>query len=267
MAHIVTGPLTTNASISESGGRLSGLSVEYLVENLVGTGANRLHEALGASDIPRYGQAYDSDANLIVTSRQADLAGEDCPDKALVSISYSSVTASGYGFQWSGSASLSQTSIQFTPTQGELKVTHTWPDDDPDWPGEEKIQVAEAQVLQSQHALTGTGTIPLNNPHIKAQALLGAVNDGVWMGGEPETWMCMSVSHEPIDLTSSPNQHRFTIEMHWRPDTWLTEVTFIDPRTGRPPPDLIYNIGIIPVIWHPKIDFSDKALFYPGTVL
>lgn len=73
------------------------------------------------------------------------------------------------------------------------------------------------------------------SPQSFAALYEGKVNDATWQGGAAGTWIVASITgrsdNSGIDFV---NFYRF----QYRKDGWDPEVVFIDPSTGKPPPDV-----------------------------
>ena len=70
--------------------------------------------------------------------------------------------------------------------------------------------------------------------------------------GLPHTWQVKRV-HMLSKDGGADFEGQFTVE--YRPDTWDTPVVFIDPTTGKPPPDVVEGVGTAIVRSSPEMRF------------
>ena len=81
----------------------------------------------------------------------------------------------------------------------------------------------------------------------------------IW-GFEKETLLCL-----PITAISNDGGATYTVTYQFQAAiTWLAEARFRDKTTGKPPVDIVQDIGIVNVNVFQKSDFSDLGLAFPG---
>jgi hypothetical protein len=85
------------------------------------------------------------------------------------------------------------------------------------------------------------------------------VNDGTFWGFDPSamprTWIISEVSFERVAL-EPVTQYRFGFQLQHNPDGWDPQVIYVDPETGRPPADLVANLGYKTIAWHNAVNFG-----------
>lgn len=117
----------------------------------------------------------------------------------------------------------------------------------------------------------------LVGPHVVVQAFQARVNENGWRAvGDPtfediddddllynfmpRHWMCTDVEFECAAVVSPSNpacaRYLFTFEFTENTDGWDPVVVFIDPKTNRPPADLVPGLGTHTSLQYPRRDFS-----------
>lgn len=93
-----------------------------------------------------------------------------------------------------------------------------------------------------------------NSPQSFAKDYEGKVNNAAWQSGAAGTWLCASITgrsdNSGVDFVN-------TYAFQYREDGWDPEVALIDPITGKPPADLVANVGTKIVETYANADFTD----------
>ena len=148
-------------------------------------------------------------------------------------------------------------------SEGEqVTVQHTYPADDPNHPGELIIQGGEFQYYEAQRSVFIRGIKITKQPWLIANSITGRVNSIVWSGADPRYWMCTACSWRPAWSGSSArlsnnNRYYMDFEFQYNEDTWDSPVVFTDDVTGKPPPDLIADVGYKTIEKLRDADFED----------
>lgn len=250
----------TDLACKEEDGAIRWLKREFLVAGLTDGDSGILGTALGSTAIPSYGDAATDYPNLIAVRRNAAILHKD---KVRVEVEYEAKGDSHSAFWWRGSGTLRQKQSQVDGTGAAVTVSHTFPSDDPDYGGQgAQTQGGDVTVSVPGYELTARGVVSRYVPEALAMAWETTVNLYYWRGGPPRTWCCVNVEHEPHDMGTTPPKWMFTFSFQYDPDGWDPVAAYVDPRTGRPPANLIEGVGIKRVEWHRAIDFG--ILFPPG---
>ena len=230
------------------------------VINLEDTDYSVLFSALEEAGIPIVGSGLDGEDNLILVERNPRLFDESTVDVDLV---YEHILNEGQDLD-GGSAeevlieshsNVSQVSSYVDSVGAPITVEYTYPNDDPDYPGQTKVQGVNIQVYQAQETILIKGIKTTNDPRAYIQEFLGCINDLPWKDGIAHQWMCTGASYKLHDIGPS-KRYLFTFEFQFTSTSWNPEVTFIDERTGRPPEDLTTGVGYKYITYHKEVDFD-----------
>lgn len=232
------------------------------VTGLEDTNYNVLFSALEAAGIPAAGTKLTEAPNLVLTERNPKLVDEGTVDVDLV---YEHGLNEGQNIDSPPFASLLVGEVQATINQttsntdgdgNQVTLTHTYPEDDPDFAGLTKTQVGEFQYFEPQITLKYQGLKRTDFPWLVSQAIVGAVNRTPWAGGEAYTWMCTSCSWKPFDR-KTPGRYQFSFEFQNNPDKWNPTVIFVDPRDNKPVVGASVEDGSIKEVRkHREVDFE-----------
>jgi hypothetical protein len=201
--------------------------------------------------------------SLLVYKREAITISDQPNGKATVEIFYERPAWQVVADESGQPAVTGGTSIQQVTTerdsQGEpILLSYTYPDDDPDFPGETKTQGATIQPLEPRSTLTIPVVEETNQPGALSRDWVGYVNSDEWNGAGPRMWMCISAPFTPVDLSSNPHKWLLMYSFERAQITHDPEATFIDPRTGRPPADLVEDVGYKRIPYNPSRSFGAK---------
>lgn len=255
---------------TELGGVPQSCTRAFLVEGLT-PGLGVAGEACNAPEIPIANTRHPVYSNLICTRKSFEL-DKNSTSQGTVYCDYEPVSTAVFSagdneFTVSGGTGLVQKRTAYDRLGNQITVEHTFPDDDPDYPGDTYgavVQGAEVDVLSPQGTLVFEGLIRTSYPHYISAQINGSLNSTYWAGGLAGTWMCTDVRFSlftppqtnfasTFDLFSP--RWRFTFEFLWDPDGHVQYAKYVDERKGRPAPDLVAGDGIVPVIWHPYFNF------------
>jgi hypothetical protein len=255
MATVIADTLRT-LEIEERHGAVVRMVRECLVTGLTNTNADyrTVGAALDAEGMPGPSSFPTGYTNLVLQSRTAKLE-PDNQTVARVELVYVERSQDQYHWVWSGSTSLTGTTTQVNMLNQPLSVSHTWPAGDEDWPSETHTQGAEASVMDACAEMSCTGVISVDIPYRIAYEYTGSQNMTAWMGLRAGQWLCSGCSWKVHDASTSPRQWQYTFTFQ-AAKSWWPQIVFIDPRTGRPPANLIVGTGIKWVDWYLDVDFN-----------
>lgn len=252
-------PTRRGCRISDGDDGVTVLEVWH-VDGLSGAAASIQYAALNASGVPQKGEGHPYVPDVFVRSRDAEniapdtvrltitwtprngISGQpDETDPGVLTISSALVTTTTE-VDRDGNA----ITVSYTPTTGERAgIT------DPQG-GSVELQVPQLVARLERRERFA--------PTTKAATYTGRVNAGNWNGYPPRTWLAM-----PIEGTTSDGglSYQVRYEFIHRPETWDARVAYIDPVTGKRPPDLVADVGIKSVRVYPEADFGPLGITLP----
>lgn len=153
--------------------------------------------------------------------------------------------------------SIQQTTTNFYRANGvgpqqQVIVAHRFPEDDPDYPDETVEQGGEITVFLAQRNLQFEGFIDTRAPWALANALIASINSGSWCNQGPHEWMCTEVQWQRW----KEGRYKFSFEFQHNSDTWNPTAVFVDQRTGKPPPNLVANVGYQTIPYHKLVNYN-----------
>lgn len=255
--------------LEESFGVVTRCVRRFRVLGLTQTDYTVLLNGLAAANVPVQGDKLPGANNLVVTKRTVKLVEED-PHVVDVECTYEhafnegqSIDSPPFGtFMGEAQVTLNQQTSNLDKDGNTIFVEHTYPSGpvaeggDPNYPGQTKVQGGEFQYFQPQLSLKYQGIKFTSTPWLINRAIAAAINDSTWGGGDPGTWMCTGCAWKPCDFASSPSRYYMTFEFQFNPDGWDPTVVFIDDRTGKPPKNLVKDVGYKVVPKHNRVNFD-----------
>jgi len=223
-------------------------------------GVNRLTEAINAPGIPKWGSAPNSTSQLRVVTKNARFLGREIQE-VVVTIEYQAVGDTGgtrlNEFVFTYASGLSQIPVQRDFFGNYTTAAYQYPLDDPDYPGAFEIQVADLIRQQPFFTIYATGLLARQYPLQTVERWIGRVNAFGW-GGVPAGWaMITSVVPQPHNLAAPVPVWQFEFEIQVTPLGWSQEAIFRDPRSNRPPADVMPGVGIVTYWLNPSDDFNE----------
>lgn len=184
-----------------------------------------------------------------------------------VELEYVPVSSAAYYPVFQGSSSLKQVTTEKDYLGEQILVEHTFPDDDVDFglnttfnPSDTTpkpvLQGGEVSILIPAAEQELTIMISTNTPMNYCLAYLGRINGFSWGGSAPYQWICSDASYTIHNLASSPVTWKFSFKFQYDPLGWPKNAIFVDPRTGKPPQDLVPGEGIVEVNCYEVADFN-----------
>lgn len=261
--------------MKEQWGVLVGVKRQAKVIGLTGTTWETMYDALEAAGLPKYGEYLDDDrgAELALTDREVQMIDRD---KAVVDLTYKHFNDAGQNLfpqnldemedrsvagKMTASVVQKETNLYREGGSGPetlIKVTHTYPDTDADYGGKTITQTGKVQVFIPQRTFTVRGIKSTAAPWNMAEALVGAVNNAIWLGKPKHTWMCTEVTWD----YRMRGQFFMEFQFQHNPDTWNPTAIFIDDRTGRPPEGVVPGLGYKYIRYHTEVNFPSKLGFF-----
>jgi hypothetical protein len=255
MALTVRTDTLTDISCVEDNGRVVELVRELLVTGITATDYRCLYEVLDDVGIPTVNSYPTDHPEMRLVKRSVAMLERDTK-QARVRLEYIPYGMDELNFVLRGGTSLNQTETSFNRFGVQIVPYHTFPSDDPDFPSETIYRGGTANVLMPSTTLVGTGVLRSDWPVSISRRWVGSVNSHGWKTGNPGTWLCTSCTFDPHNLGVAPTQWRYTFEFQFKWDGWQPIVSFIDERTGKPPPNMVFNQGFGIVPWHPELYFG-----------
>lgn len=256
--------------MQEVNGAVAEITRRAIVSGLVNTDYTVLRESLDAIGIPSYGDTLPGTGfeGLVLVERSPRVLNDD-NGTVVVDLVYKSAmdnqdlpSSNGLGAIYgTGRASVAQKSTNFYVPYGgsiqplqnaqQITVKHTFPSDDPDYPNKTIIQGGEVNVYVPEANFAFTAFINVGNPWGPVAAVLGKINNGLFLSQPAYCWMCTEVMFAAV----KPGRYKFKFEFQLNLDTWDPEAIFIDQRTGRPPPNLVPGEGYKQIPYNARVNF------------
>lgn len=165
----------------------------------------------------------------------------------------------------SGEVAVQQIRTQIDPDGNPITVTHTWAEDDKGVfaDGTPRANQTETQggtidVYRPQVAFQTTFSERTSAPVGLARQYVGKVNGPNYVGAPSRTIMCTAMQFELVDASLTPPLYQFRVSFAEEPNTWddLTTAVFIDPSTGKAPPDVVVGEGIVQIPYYQTANFA-----------
>ncbi|MCP4539825.1 MAG: hypothetical protein GY832_22020 [Chloroflexi bacterium] len=248
--------------VDEERGVVKNLVRRYTVIGLTDTDSEVLESAIGTTGVPAIGDLAPGTTNVYCYGHSVRMA-PDSPDKAYVDCKYANWQVfagkwlvSSDGWVFTGDASLRQQATSFDWYGVQQTVSHTYPDTDPNFPGQTLTQAGQMNVLLPSSVIRITGELRVDYPDVIERVWLGSVNGLPWKGDAAYTWMCTHITWEEITRTATTMDWKFSFEFTYDPTGHDPQIVFIDPTTHRPPINLVANVGYKTVSYYPLTDFN-----------
>lgn len=247
---------------SERFGIIEKLVRRARVIDLESTDYTVLMAALAAAGVPAAGARLSGAPNVVLKERVVRLVQED-KTKCDVDLTYGliadqgqSIDAPPYGILvGKATTTMSQTTTNLDRDGNTIVLSHTYPSDDPDFPGQTIEEGGEIQVQVPQDALSYQGIKTTFFPWLIRSSIKGRVNASAFAGGEPGQWLCTTADYEIAD-GGAPNRYYFTFAFEFNEDGWQPTAIFTDSRTGKPPVGLVPDVGYKTVNFYKEADFE-----------
>jgi hypothetical protein len=252
---VISDIIETHAA-NETEGNLDYLVRRFIVTGLAYTGTAGLWDALNAIGVPRANEWAPGNTNLVCVGRKVEFLSNS-NTKAQIDCEYRPIADSKTNFIFSGGTQLAQVTSQVDAYGNQIAVAHQWPSNDPDYPSQYHLQGLDMAVLMPQTTLVAVGQLPIAWPSAFAEFWVGSMNETYWSGADPYKWICSRVDFRGLD-NGFGRQRRweFTMEFQKNRNTWIPQTFFVDPRTGKPPSDLVPGEGIKNVDWYGVVDYN-----------
>jgi hypothetical protein len=227
--------------------------------------------------VPDEGDSLDSDRGrlLVLAERHAKILEGDI-NMADVSLQYNHVLDGPYQDLIKGNqfgivygktrGSLTQVNTNFyTGFDGvdrQITTQHRFSQNDTHFPTRTVIQGGEVSVEVPQANFQLQGFIDTNQPQTIELFTEGHTNLTDFLDCIPDRWLCTECQYEitssesPTDPTKA--RYAFKFEFQYKKGGWQPGVSFIDPRTNRPPVGLVpgVNQGYWRVPYYLGFDFT-----------
>jgi len=250
-----TAPALTTISCEEREGAIVGMHRQCIVEGVTDTDYQGLFSALDDAGVPAFNSVPTGETNLILNRREAR-AVQGATSKFLIDLYYVAKADSEYNFVFSGGTSLNQREVMTDEFGQQLEVSHTFPGTDKDYPNETIPQGTTTSELLPQLNIQAVGVLAEDYPHIISYQWAGSVNATAWADMPAGTLLCTNADFVAHDLGADPKEYKFTFGFQYNVIGWLAELTYIDERTGKPPPDIVDGTGHKFVAFRPQQEFN-----------
>jgi hypothetical protein len=138
----------------------------------------------------------------------------------------------------------------------QVSVSHTYPADDPNHPDETLTQGGEFSYFEPQQTVFIRGTKATRTPWLIANNIVGHVNNQSWAGQAARKWLCTGCTWKTASVSGATRRYFMDFEFQFDRDGWDPTVVFIDDVTGKPPPNLVADVGYKTVEKMPAADFD-----------
>jgi hypothetical protein len=214
------------------------------------TGITQLRQALEHANLPRVGQAHPDIEDLVARSITAK---PDGPNAAIITIDYHNPAGSNNDIpQVKVGSALRQQSTETDLSGNRITVAYSASGEDTDL----SIQGARVAVLRPQTELTFS-RLETTHPASTAKTYAGTVNRSNIFDGGPGTWLCTAISGNSDD---GGQTFLVTYLFQYNAEGWQPIVSYTDPKTNRPPADLVGGVGIKRVTLYRDEEFKNMGL-------
>ena len=245
--------------------------VTGLTQRDAGYGYLNLSEAADAVTASGYpgttvGSLLGSFNNLVLSKVSPKIHNDDAT-VADVTLEYIPISSAANYPVFQGRSSLRQVTTEKDGYGNQILLEHTFPDDDVDFglnttfnPSDVTpkavLQGGEIALLMPSAEQEITIFYSTDYPMDYCLSWLGHINWYSWGSAAPFTWICSDVSYTIHNLATSPPVWKFQFQFQYDPLGWPKNAIFVDPRTGKPPQNLVPGEGIQEVFWYPYADFN-----------
>lgn len=253
MAAATTVDIVDGSDLVQVDGMMSKTRIAY-VTGVTGTNAEREYDALGVSGVPAMGDALGSSgelANCKVIRRSASPKSGQ-PNTIAVRCEYSTETTA---LAVASDADIPRYESSSIVTQ---KQSHTDYAGDPittTYGTQTHGEFADALIPEITETMTrienGIILITLQ------KAYVGKTNSAAWLDGDAGTWMCTGIHARSTDGAMN---WEIVYQFAHRVGGWNPTVVYIDEATGKPPADLVVNVGYKTVTMYDTADFGTLNL-------
>lgn len=263
--------------LKEHNGTLQGVSRKAIVTGLAEyDGWLVMGEALNAVDavdpdiyVPRYGDHLVDNPSalaypLVVIDREVEMIDKD---KAYITLSYENAMDTDNVLDqfddpfigiMSGEVrcSIQQKSSNLDNDGNQVVLSHTYPADDKNFPGQTREQGGEFTYFGAERTFAIQGIKAINFPWTLANAIIGRVNYLPFSGEAARTWMCVGCNWKLEGNRGGFARYFMRFEFQFNPDTYDPTIVYIDDVTGKAPPGLVPGVGIKTIQKHQGVLFE-----------
>lgn len=232
----------------------------WRVDGLTGDARGQQYAAEHTAGVPQEGDAHSHVPNIYASN----IAAEHITQTAVqLTITFQPRTGS------SGSApseadpgilevgtALVQTTTELDNEGNQITLSHTYTTGEKAGTTDPQGGSVEVQVPQGIVRITRREP---TSPLTKSLQFTGTVNKFAWNGYPARTWLCLPIVGRTGDGGES---YEVTYEFTYRSITWDSRPVYIDPDTGRRPPDLVEGEGLKTVPVYPESDFGPLGIAF-----
>jgi len=216
-----------------------------VVTGVTGSGHTKILNAMNTAGIPALGDQHPSGADCYL--REA-IPTADSSDIVRIRLVYADPANMSHRQQLDTievGGTLSQISTNKDRFGAIMYTSYDYPADyeyGDDLAGKTIDQGGLASIFTPEHTKIKS-RLEYSDPSTTAEDFVGAVNTAGWNLAPSAlvgTWLCTGILGRSNDGGMS---FVVTYSFQYRADSWATEIIFIDPRTGKPPDDLVADTG------------------------
>lgn len=262
----------TTLETQERHGALRRMVRECYVSGITDTDWQALTNALDNAGVPQYGDhlTNDTDSNaydLMLVERSIRMTDKGQARVELVYENWIDLeenldTPRGGFVIGEVRCNIQQKTSNLDINGNLVTVSHTYDANDPNHANETLTQGGEFSFYDVERTIFIRGIKQTRTPWLIANSIIGKVNSVAFSSEQPRTWLCTSCSWKMAWAGrkngggSRENRYFMNFEFQFNPDTWDPTVTFIDDVTGKPPSDLVENVGYKTVTKMSAVDFN-----------
>ena len=180
------------------------------------------------------------------------------PGQNMGSLSYSGEPIMKAPVAGSMACSIQQVTTNKDANGALIVLSHTYPGDDLNFPGETRQQTGEITIYQPNRVISVQGYREIDNPWVLLEKVVGKLNNGTWHGQPSRTWMCSEGRFEQCDLDT----YSMSFQFQHNPDGWDATTIFIDSVSGKPPVGLVDGVGIKTIRYQEMVNFEVQLGFH-----
>jgi len=235
---------TQGAQLRHTASGLEAQRVAYI------TGIQNLKQALEHPDLPKIGQAHPDMHNLII---QSITAKHDGPNAANITLAYHNPSGNNSDKpQVKVGSALRQQTTEIDLNGNRITVAYSCSGEDQDL----VTQGARVPVLKPETELTFI-RLETTHPATTAKKYAGTVNRSTIFEGPPGGWLCTAITGSSDD---GGKTFIVTYLFQFNENGWQPTVSYIDPKTNRPPANLTAGIGTKQVQLYRDTEFKNLGL-------
>lgn len=198
------------------------------------------------ASVPAYGDAHDYIPGIYVSGLDYRLVNDSSTQTFLVGVTYGILAAEDQEASDQSvpiievGATTQTVSTEVDRARQLMKVgwfEEIWFENEEDqvteqrWIYHEQVGTVDVQIPQTYYRLKRRET---DSPANKAIDFVGKINSSKFFRFPPRTWLCTSIAG-----AYAGGVYDVSYDFIYNPSTWAATVSFVDPETGRVPPNVV----------------------------